>query len=176
MPPSRRGVLRTTGAFLAAMLAGYADVGAPAGEPDELTAEDIAFTIDLDSQFTDDHPAHLTMTLKNTGEAWLEFSYGPVLFSRFRSQPGGLFLVPDDRSHIATMTAAERDGPASFVPNDPIDGCWRRPNVSWMVHPIALVAKLGPGDVIRAGYISCSLRERMSDSGQMPTGSSSRSR
>lgn len=125
---------------------------APTGESDEFTGDDIEFTVDIDRQFTDDHPARLTITLGNAGDAWLEFSYGPVLFSRFRSQPGGLFLVPDDRSHIATMTAGGRDGTAAFVPNEPIDGCWRQPDVGWMMHPIALVAKLGPGDVIREGY------------------------
>lgn len=168
MPPSpgRRALLRAAGSSVLVGLAGCSGLvgsradtdGPPPGSPTEpasangLTAADIELGVELERQFTPAHPAHLVIELRNAGDDWLEFTYGPVLFSELRSEPAGLALMPDDRSRFSAMTPDETGETVSFVPETPDDGCWREPAGSWIVDAIGRTASLGPGDVVTEGY------------------------
>lgn len=175
MPPAprRRDALRAAGSGLLAALAGCAGRVAPRGDPtvtsartpteaaspattatpvpDALTPDDLEFAVEVDRPFTASAPAHLSVRLRNSSDAWLSVGHTPALFYDLRSRPRGLVIIPDDRYYLHPFTETEPGEEFEFVPSTPVDGCWRTSD-EYIWDAIPVVTDLAPGDPIREGY------------------------
>lgn len=90
----------------------------------------LSMDVSVEQGFTDDHPAHLTITATNVSGSEQTFTFGLTPpFSGYSSegQHSGLVCWPlSDSDWLHFVESDARDRSESFL-SAPIDGCWRLP-------------------------------------------------